>query len=75
MKIVKKGIGYRVKCSKCSSILEVKRKEIRTEEKCIGKVNCPVCGAVIKIWTEEPWGEVTLCKGVTPTYDTNDPVW
>ena len=33
MKVVKKGIGYKVTCGKCSSILEVKRKEIDTEEK------------------------------------------
>ena len=71
MKVVKKGIGYRVKCGKCSSILEVKRKGIRTEEKYIGKVSCPVCGVSIKIRTEEPWGEITLCKNVTPAYDSN----
>lgn len=71
MKVVKKGIGYKVTCDKCSSILEVKRKEIDTEEKFVGKVKCPVCGASIKIWTEEPWGEITLCKNVTPAYDSN----
>ena len=71
MKVVKKGIGYKVKCGKCSSILEVKRKEINTEEKFVGKVKCPVCGASIKIWTEEPWGEIALCKNVTPAYDGN----
>ena len=71
MEVVKKGIGYRVKCSKCSSILEVKRKEINTEEKFVGKGKCPVCGASIEIWTEEPWGEITLCKNVTPAYDGN----
>ena len=71
MGVVKKGIGYKVKCGKCSSILEVKRKEIDTEEKFVGKVKCPVCGASIKIWTEEPWGEITLCKNVTPAYDSN----
>ena len=71
MKVVKKCIGYKVKCGKCSSILEVKRKEIDTEDKFIGKVKCPVCGASIKIWAEEPWGELTLGKNVTPAYDSN----
>ena len=71
MKVIKKGVGYRVRCGKCLSLLEVSIKEINTEEKFVGKVNCPVCGAFIKIWTEEPWGETVLCKNVTPSYADN----